>query len=57
MKSENGWFLILYFVERLNQLTEKDFSQTFDVDYEETFASVAKINSILILLSCATNLG
>lgn len=57
MKSKNGWLLILYFVERLIQLSGKDFSQTFDVDYEETFASFAKINSILILLSCATNLG
>lgn len=34
----------------------KGFIQTYEVDYQETFAPVAKMNMIRILLSCAANL-
>ena len=33
------------------------FSQTYKIDYKETFAWMAKMNSIRILISLATNLN
>ena len=43
-------------VERYKvRLVAKGFTQTFGIDYQETFAPVAKINSIRILLSLAVN--
>lgn len=39
------------------RLVAKGFTQTYGVDYQEAFPPVAKMNSILTLLSCATNLG
>ncbi|RVW35033.1 Retrovirus-related Pol polyprotein from transposon TNT 1-94 [Vitis vinifera] len=38
------------------QLVAKGFTQSYDIDYEETFAPVAKLNSIRVLLSVAVNL-
>ena len=38
------------------RLVAKGFTPTYGVDYQETFAQVAKMNSIRILLSLATNL-
>ena len=35
----------------------KGFTQTYSVDYKETFALVAKMNSVRILLSLAANLN
>ena len=36
--------------------TKQGFTQTYGIDYEETFAPVAKLNSTRVLLSIATNL-
>jgi hypothetical protein len=34
----------------------KGFTQTYGIDYEKTFAPVAKMNSIRVLLSIVANL-
>ncbi|KAJ7954112.1 Retrovirus-related Pol polyprotein from transposon TNT 1-94 [Quillaja saponaria] len=39
------------------RLVARGFTQTYGVDYQETFAPVAKMNSIRVLISCAVNLG
>ena len=38
------------------RLVPKEFMQCYGIDYEETFAPVAKLNSIKVLLSVAVNL-
>ncbi|RVW29639.1 Retrovirus-related Pol polyprotein from transposon TNT 1-94 [Vitis vinifera] len=43
-------------VERYKaRLVVKGFTQNYEIDYQETFAPVAKINSIRVLLSLAVN--
>ena len=39
------------------RLVAKGFTQTYGIDYQETFAPVAKMNSIQVLLSLAANLN
>ena len=37
------------------RMVAKRFTETYDIDYSETFASVAKMNTVRVVLSLASN--
>ena len=39
------------------RLVATGYSQTYNIDYDETFAPVAKMNTVRIMISCAANFG
>lgn len=44
-------------IKGIARFVAKGFTDTYGIDYQETFAVVAKMNSIRGLISCTVNLG
>lgn len=40
-----------------SRLVTRGYGQTYGVDYDETFAPVAKMSTVRTLISCAANFG
>jgi hypothetical protein len=65
MGKKNSWMQMVFTVkykvdgtveQYKARLVAKRYTQTYNIDYQETFSPVAKLNTIQILLSFVANL-